>query len=310
MRRYAPRAVLAAAILSIALGAGTGSAIDAGRAWRDLERIVGFGPRPSGSRALERTRAYISQELKKVGITARSQSFRAETALGPVRMTNVIAEIPGRRPEIILIGGHYDTKHVPTFRFVGANDGGSSAAVLLELARALVGAEREYTVWIVFFDGEEERSPDSNRGALHGSRYLVEGLSKRGEIKRVRAAVVLDMVGDRDLDIRQDAGSARWLNAILWNTARRLGYQRHFLDEAVMIEDDHIPFLRAGIPSALLIDYNYGPGDGKSGFWHTAEDTLDKLTPRSLQVVGDVVLKALPDIEASLRLLERAGDPR
>lgn len=304
-----PWALLVLAVVSVVCEAEAGSPFDAGRAWRDLERIVGFGPRPSGSAALERTRGYVVEELKKVGIPTRRQSFVTRTALGLVRMTNVVAEIPGRRSEVVVIGGHYDTKYFPGFRFVGANDGGSSTAVLLELARSVAGSLREYTVWIVFFDGEEERSPDSNRGALHGSRHLVRELLKNGDLRRVRATIVIDMIGDRDLDIRRDAGSARWLNDILWNTAGRLGYQQHFLEEQTLIEDDHVPFLQAGVPAALLIDYTYGRGDGGGGFWHTAKDTLDKLSPRSLQVVGEVLRNALPAIEAALTP-DRHSSPR
>lgn len=300
---------LAAALLLLAAGARAAPSFDGARAWRDLERIVGFGPRPSGSAALERTRRYLGEELRKVGLGVRRQSFVADTPLGPVAMTNVIVEIPGRRPDVILLGGHYDTKHYPRVRFVGANDGGSSTALLLELARSLAGSRPEHTVWIVFFDGEEERSPESNRGALHGSRHMVRELARTGHLDRLRAVVVVDMIGDRDLDIRRDANSAPWLNAVLWSTARRLGYQRHFLDEAVAIEDDHIPFLRAGIPAALLIDYTYGSADGGPGFWHTPEDTLDKLSSRSLQIVGDVLRAALDEIEAALETLEKKGRP-
>src|SRR2546425_1325984 len=292
---------LVAVVLALAGGTDAASSIDAGRTWRDLERIVGLGPRPSGSAALDRTREYIVGELRKVGVRARTQSFVAPTALGPVRMANLIAEIPGRRAEVILFGGHYDTKYYPNLRFVGANDGGSSTALLLELARSLAGAGREYTVWIAFFDGEEDRDPLFNRAGLHGSRHLVEELARTGELGRVRAAVVLDMIGDRDLDIRRDAGSASWLNELLWNTARRLGYGRHFLDETVAIEDDQVPLLQAGIAATLLIDYTYGRTADGRGFWHTPEDTLDKLSSRSLQIVGDVLLGALPEIEAALR---------
>lgn len=295
------RGALAAVVLGLALGTAAASAIDAGRAWRDLERIVGFGPRPSGSAALERTREYIVGELRKVGVRTRTQSFIAPTALGSVRMVNLIAEIPGRRADVILVGGHYDTKYYPDRRFVGANDGGSSAALLLELARGLAGGVREHTVWIAFFDGEEDRDPQFNRAGLHGSRHMVVELTRTGQLARVRAAVVLDMIGDRDLDIRRDAGSAPWLNDILWTTAHRLGHGRHFLDETVAIEDDHVPFRRAGVAAALLIDYTYGRTADGRGFWHTPDDTLDKLSPRSLQVVGDVLLGAWPEIEAALR---------
>jgi glutaminyl-peptide cyclotransferase len=288
------------ALATTAAGERAPAAFDAGQAWRDLERIVGFGPRPSGSQALERTREYIVSELGKAGVRSWTQSFVAATALGPVSMTNLVAEIPGLRPDIVLFGGHYDTKYYPKIRFVGANDGGSSTALLLELARRLAAGPREYTVWLAFFDGEEERDPESNRGALHGSRHLVETLARNGQLRRLRAAVVVDMIGDRDLDIRRDSGSAGWLNEVIWTTASRLGHGRHFLEETVLIEDDHVPFLQAGVPAALLIDYNYGRTPDGRGFWHTPEDTLDKLSPQSLRVVGDVLLNALPEIEAAL----------
>lgn len=288
------------ALAGVAAAERVPAAFDAAQAWRDLERIVGFGPRPSGSPALERTREYLASELGKTGVRTWTQGFVAATVLGPVSMTNLVAEIPGLRTDIVLFGGHYDTKYYPRLRFVGANDGGSSTAVLLELARRLAAGPREYTVWVVFFDGEEERDPESNRGALHGSRHFVETLVRNGQLGRLRAAVVVDMIGDRELDIRRDSGSAGWLNEILWATAGRLGQRRHFLEETVLIEDDHVPFREAGVPAALLIDYNYGRTPDGRGFWHTPQDTLDKLSPRSLGVVGDVLLNALPEIEAAL----------
>jgi len=289
-----------AALVLTGAAAAQRPAFDSARAWRDLEHIVGLGPRSSGSPALERSREYLASELRKAGVRSWTQAFVAPTALGPVNMTNLIAEIPGLRNDVVLFGGHYDTKLYPKFRFVGANDGGSSTALLLELARSLASGPREYTVWVAFFDGEEERDPESNRGALHGSRHFVQALARDGQLARLRAAVVADMIGDRDLDIRREAGSAGWLNEILWSTAGRLGHGRHFLEEAVMIEDDHVPFREAGVPAALLIDYNYGrKPDGRS-FWHTSEDTIDKLSARSLGVVGDVLVNALPAIEVSL----------
>jgi glutaminyl-peptide cyclotransferase len=296
---------LASIVVTVLVLAGAAAAqrpatFDAARAWRDLEHIVGLGPRPSGSPALERTREYLISELRKVGVRAWPQPFVAATALGPVNMTNVVAEIPGLRTDVVLFGGHYDTKFYPRFRFVGANDGGSSTALLLELARRLAAGPRQYTVWVVFFDGEEERDPESNRGALHGSRHFVEALARSGQLGRLRAVVVVDMIGDRELDIRKDSGSAGWLNDILWTTATRHGHGPHFLEETVSIEDDHVPFRAAGVPAALLIDYTYGRTPDGRGFWHTPQDTIDKLSPRSLGVVGDVLVNALPEIEAAL----------
>jgi len=297
----ARRRLLAALLLAALLWAppaavpagGPPPRFDTGRAWRDLERIVGFGPRPAGSPALERTRAYLLEELRRAGVAAHRQAFTARTEAGPVAMVNIVAELPGRRPETIVIGGHYDTKPFRAFRFVGANDGGSSAALLLELARTLARRPRVATVWIVFFDGEEGGERESGTVPLHGSRHFVEALGRQRQLGWVRAAIVADMIGDRDLGIRREGGSTPWLTEALWRAAARLGHRRHFLDEVMHVVDDHVPFLEAGIPAALVIDFDYPP-------WHTAADTLDQVSARSLGVVGEVLLGALPEIEAAL----------
>jgi Zn-dependent M28 family amino/carboxypeptidase len=285
--------VLVAALLLPRPGAAE-PAFEGRAAFAHVERLVGFGPRPSGSQALARARQYIVSELKRAGARIREQPFTAQTPDGPIRMVNVIAELPGRRPEAILVGGHYDTKFFPNFTFVGANDGGSSSGLLLELARSLARRPREFTYWIVFFDGEESRREWSATDGIYGSRHLAESLRRDGLAGQLRAAVVVDMVGDRRLNIRREATSTPWLTDLLWGSARRLGYRAHFLEETLAVEDDHAPFLREGIPSALLIDFDYEP------YWHTPEDTLDKLSRRSLQVVGDVLLDALPALETLL----------
>jgi Zn-dependent M28 family amino/carboxypeptidase len=290
---------LVAVIALAATAAAGGPRFDADRAWRDLARIVGFGPRPSGTPALERTREYITTELRRAGAAVRRQDFTAPERGGPIAMANVIAELPGRRPDVIVFGGHYDTKLFP-FTFVGANDGGSSTAVLLELGRALAAAPREYTVWIVFFDGEEAREPDAPTVPLWGSRHFVAELRRTGRLPWLKAVIVVDMIGDRDLGIRREGTSTPWLTEIVWATAARLGYRRHFQDRSLEVVDDHVPFLEAGVPTTHLIDFDYPP-------WHTAGDTLDKVSRRSLGVVGDVLLGALPDVE---RALARSGGGR
>lgn len=290
--------VLAVAALLLPRPGVAGPAFDGQAAFAHVERLVGFGPRPAGSEALASARRYIVKELKKAGARVREQPFTAQTPDGPIRMVNVIAELPGGRPEAILVGGHYDTKFFPNFRFVGANDGGSSSGLLLELARSLARRPREFTYWIVFFDGEEARRDWSATDGIYGSRHLAGSLQREGRAAQLKAVVVVDMIGDRRLNIRREAASTPWLTDLLWGSATRLGHQAHFLNETLTVEDDHTPFLRAGIPSALLIDFDYEP------YWHTPEDTLDKLSPRSLQVVGDVLLDALPALET---LLLRGG---
>jgi len=275
---------------------------DSARAWRDLEAQIAIGPRQAGSAALQKTREYILAELKKAGVEAKTQIFIARTPLGEVSMANVIGTIPGRRPERIAIASHFDTKPTPftspsgasVTRFVGASDGASSTAALLELARALKTRQNEFTIELLFFDGEEAFVEWSHDDSTYGSRYYVDAARKAGTLKTLRALVLLDMIGDKNLLIRRDSTSTPWLVDIVWAAAARLGHRGVFSNELTAVEDDHLPFLTAGIPAVDIIDLDYPA-------WHTAEDTIDKVSARSLQIVGDVVLAALPDIETRLR---------
>lgn len=274
-------------------------AFDAARAWTHLTAQVAFGPRPAGSAALEQTRRYILDRLAAAGIPARRQSFVATTPIGAIPMANIIATIPGRRAERIAFGSHFDTKLARDFRFVGANDGASSTAALLELGRALTGRQHEFTIELLFFDGEEAidwewRGTDNT----YGSRHYVQAAQQDGSLAALRALVLLDMIGDRDLRIRRDANSTPWLVDLVWSAAARLGHRGTFVDALTVIEDDHIPFLRAGVPAVDIIDLDYPA-------WHTPQDDLDRVSPRSLQIVGDVVLAALPEIERHLATATR-----
>jgi glutaminyl-peptide cyclotransferase len=274
------------------------SKFDSSRAWEHLRRQVAIGPRPAGSAALAECRRYIIAELKAAGIEAREQAFDAQTPLGRVGMVNVIATIPGARRDRIVLASHYDTKLFKQFRFVGASDGASSTAALLELGRTLQGRKNEFTIELLFLDGEEAvlewREPDHT----YGSRYYVEAAKKAGTLAGIKALILLDMIGDRNLTVRRDTNSTPWLNDIVWASAARLGHRTAFLNDVTTVEDDHVPFLRAGVPSVDIIDLDYAP-------WHTAQDDLDHVSARSLQVVGDVVLDALPEIEKRLATTTR-----
>jgi Zn-dependent M28 family amino/carboxypeptidase len=285
--------LLALAVAALACGAAADARrpFDGAAAVRHVERLVAIGPRPAGSAEGARARAYIEAELRAAGVEARVMAFEAATPHGRLPMANVIGVLPGKRPDVILIGGHYDTKWFPDFRFVGANDGGSSTALLLQLARDLARTPREFTYWIAFFDGEEARLSWTERDSLYGSRHLAAELARTARLPR--AMIVVDMIGDRDLAIKKEALSTPWLTELVWATARRLGHGRHFLPDVMPVEDDHAPFLRAGVPAALLIDFDYPP-------WHTAHDTLDKVSARSLAVVGEVVRETLPAVEEAL----------
>ena len=265
---------------------------DSSRAWEHLRQLVAIGPRPSGSAAIEQTRKYIREQLAGVGLTVVEQPWEEQTPIDKVKMVNLSVTIPGARRDRIVIAGHYDTKLYRQFRFVGASDGGSSAAFLLELARVLKGRRNAVTVELLFLDGEEARLPDwSGTDNTYGSRHYVELARRDGTIATLRAMLFVDMIGDRDLAIRRDTNSTPWLTNILWETARRQELDDYFIADSTRIEDDHLPFLASGVPSADIIDLDYEA-------WHTAKDTLDACSARSLQVVGDVVLGALPQIEA------------
>jgi len=263
---------------------------DSARAMTLVREQVAFGPRPAGSAANARTRAHIIATLRQSGYSPSEQSFEAQTPVGRVRMTNVVATLPGQRSERFLLASHFDTKPVQEFRFVGANDGGSSTGALLELARVLKARPPlPLTTEFVFFDGEEAWGEWVAPNHTYGSRHYVAAARQAGTLETIRGLVLLDMIGDRSLNVRRDTNSARWMTDMVWSTARRLGHAAHFLDEPFPVEDDHMPFVEAGVPSLDIIDLDYPA-------WHTAADTLDQVSPRSLQIVGDVVLAALPDL--------------
>ena len=267
---------------------------DSGRAYEDLRRQVGFGPRPSGSAALAQTRQYILAQLKTAGVATREDAWDAQTPIGPIRMVNLIATIPGRRTDRIALATHYDTKLFRDFRFVGASDGASSTAGVLELARVLQGRQNDYTIELLFFDGEEAVVDwYRNNDNTYGSRRYVQTAQKAGTLAGLKALVLLDMIGDRNLNIMRDSNSTRWLTDILWASAAKLGYRANFLPQESTIEDDHVNFVKAGVPSVDIIDLDYPA-------WHTVQDDLDHVSARSLQIVGDVVLDALPQIEKGL----------
>lgn len=288
--------LLLAALVSVAacLSAQAPSPFDSTRAYTHVRDQVALGPRPAGSPANIKTREYLIRTLAQAGYQAVEQPFDASTPVGRVKMANLIATLPGDRPERIVIASHFDTKPIDEFRFVGANDGGSSTGVLLELARVLKSRPRPpFTIEFLFFDGEEAWGEWRDPNHTYGSRHYVTAAPSAGTLASLKALILLDMIGDRGLNLRRDTNSTPWLTDIVWAAAKRLGHGAHFLDEPFPVEDDHIPFLKAGVPSVDLIDLDYAD-------WHQAGDTLDKVSARSLQVVGDVVLAALPEIEARL----------
>ncbi len=279
-------------------GQAAAPVFDSGRAWEHLRQVVALGPRPAGSPALEQTRKYITAQLASAGVAVTEQAWDAQTPRGTARMVNLIATIPGARADRIVLSGHYDTKQFREFRFVGANDGGSSTAFLLEMARVLKARRNPLTIELLFLDGEEAFCRDWDEcgrpGApdnTYGSRYYVADGKRRGTLAGIKANILVDMVADRDLRLKRELNSTPWLTDLIWAAAKRRKLDSYFVAEAAAIEDDHLPFIQAGVPSVDIIDLEYGP-------WHTAGDTLDAVSARSLQAVGDTLLDALPQIEA------------
>ena len=281
------------------------SDFSAARAFEHMKVMCELGPRPSGSAAIGKAQDYIQKELKSYGLKVVEDPFIAKTPRGTVPMKNIIAELPGEKPEMVLITGHYDTKRQAGF--IGANDGASSAAAVLETARVLAKTRPEYTLWFVFFDGEEAVVEWEGTDNTYGSRRLVSEMQSDGSLSRVRAMILYDMIGDKDLDLKRDAESSAWLVDSIWNTARRIGSAKFFLANETAVEDDHVPFRNEGISAVDLIDFNYGPNHE---YWHSSQDTLDKVSGESVKIVGDVVLSSLPEIFKQLNSPRPNHQPR
>lgn len=286
------------------------SDFDGGRAFEQVRKQVEFGPRPAGSAALEKTRGYIIDQLRSSGLKVTTDEFRPATPIGVRKMVNVTAELAGESNDVIIISSHYDTKLFKQFKFVGANDGASSTGALMEIARVMAGKQKpRFTYWFVFFDGEEAfclawddchnpnpADPDKPLADnTYGSRRYVAQLIERNELKRIRAMILLDLVGYKDLRLGRDDISTTWLIDTIWQTAKQLGYGAQFVNAPEGVgDDDHGPFLRAGVDAIDIIQLSTYP------YWHKKEDTLDKISARSLKIVGDAVLASLPKIEERL----------
>ena len=264
---------------------------DGKRAYALVAKQVAFGPRPSGTPALVRLQDFLESELKSYGCTVETDSFTADTPIGKLPMKNILVKIPGEKPGTILFGTHYDT--LLKQDFVGADDGGSSTALMLELARLLCPQRGRYAVWIAFFDGEEAMRQWSDTDSRYGSREMAAKLAMSGDIKKIRAFLLADIVGGGTARFPRESSSTPALVNLFWNTAHRLGYSSLFPDETFSAEDDHDSFLKRGVPAVDVI------GDfTKNGYWHTAQDDLGKISPRTLAIVGHVFLESLKRLQS------------
>ncbi len=265
-------------------------------AFADTRKAVSFGERPAGSEAIQHLRDWIASELKPLGGELSLDSFTGQTPSGPISMANIILKFPGTSGKALVITGHYDTKRIPMVRFVGANDAGSSTGFLIEFARVVSSMKHPDDIYIVFFDGEEAvRAEWSDADSRYGSRHLVTKWSADGTLSRIKALINIDMIGDKALDISDDSISSESLRNSVWQIADKLHDAKYFRHDAGAIDDDHKPFVDAGVNAIDIIDLDYGPN---GAYWHTAQDTMDKLSVNSFQVVGDVVLELVKQLES------------
>jgi hypothetical protein len=279
-------------VSEVSVPAETGAlpSINANRAFQFTKEVTGFGPRPIGSANHKKLEDYIHAHLK--GIDVQDDAFTADTPEGKLPVRNIVAKFPGTKDGIVVIAGHYDTPYyLRNTGFVGANDGGASTGLLLELANQFRGKKRDgYSVWLLFTDGEEAVKEWTDTDSVYGTRHISELWQKDGTLSKVKAFLLADMIGDADLNIERDQNSTPWLLDIVYQAATRYGYQSHFFTRTNMDLDDHIPFVRKGVAVADLIDLDYGYNNS---FWHHPEDTIDKISPRSLQIAGDVILETV-----------------
>jgi glutaminyl-peptide cyclotransferase len=286
-------AVLALVVSQIAANPAWGAdpkSFSGASAFAFTKEAVALGPRPDGSPAIAKLRSTIKQQLGLRGCEVISDRFTAQTPDGPVPMENIIAKFPGKSGRGIAVSGHYDTKKMANF--MGANDGGSSTGVLLELAAALQGRLRTDDVYLVFFDGEEAFHEWTDTDSLYGSRHLAEKWTADGTNRRLKALLNVDMIGDKNLRLVWDTNSVASIRKLVWDVADSLGYSAAFPRQGSAITDDHMPFINAGVRALDLIDF-----DSQNSFWHTPQDTLDKLDPHSLEVIGTVVMKSIEELE-------------
>ena len=267
---------------------------DGARAYKHVEQLVAIGPHPAGSDGIHRAQAYIIERLKSFGCPVEEQDFHASTPIGDVAMKNILVKIPSANTNIILYASHYDTKRIDNF--VGADDGGSSTGVLLELGQLLCTRKNTQTIWLAFLDGEEAfnftwADPDHT----YGSRELAASLALAGTLRRVKAMILVDMVGPANPVFKRESNSTPWLTEIIWSTAARLGYGKVFVNEETGgISDDHNSFLDRNVPAVDIIDLEVP-------YWHTTSDTLDKIDPRTLAITGHALIASLPELEKKIR---------
>jgi Zn-dependent M28 family amino/carboxypeptidase len=241
--------------------------------------------------------AFLRSHFQRAHDQLEEDTFTADTPIGPVPMRNFIVRFPGKKNGVIVLGSHYETNYpLRNIPFVGANDGAATTGLLMAIGDRLhadtAGGKKldGYSVWLVFFDGEEAINRWSRSDSTYGSRHLAAKWGRDGTLGQIKAFMLADMIGDKDLDIQRESNSTGWLVLLVGQAARKFGDDRYFFHQEMAVEDDHLPFVERGVPSIDVIDLDYGPGNS---YHHTAQDTLDKISAKSLTIDGDVFLETI-----------------
>ena len=284
-----------ALILLAPLSAPAQPHFNGAKALEYARQFVAIGPRwptgPGHAKAEEFLRSQFKHDQLEEDV------FTANTPIGPVAMRNFIVRFPGKKPGAIVLATHYETNYpLKNINFVGANDGGSTTGLLLAIADRLRpqtanGKKLDgYSVWLLFDDGEEAFNVWSSSDSTYGTRHLAAKWGRDGTLGQIKAFIVADMIGDKNLDILRDTNSTDWLVILVRQAAKKFGYERYFFQTENAIQDDHLPFVERGVPSIDVIDLDYGPNNS---YHHTAQDTMDKIGAHSLTIDGDVFLETI-----------------
>jgi len=298
-------AVIAIALTLLASRpASAQSHFDGARAYDYARQFAAIGPRwPTGPGHVK-AEEFLRAQFQRSHDQFEEDAFTADTPIGPVPLRNFIVRFPGRKPGVIVLGTHYETNYpLRNINFVGANDGAATTGLLLAIGDRLRAASSQagdkkldgYSVWLVFFDGEEAFQSWSRSDSTFGSRHLAARWGHDGTLNQIKAFLLADMIGDKDLDIQRETNSTAWLVSLVAQAAKTFGYQRYFFQTDMAVEDDHLPFVERGVPSIDIIDLDYGPNNS---YHHTAQDTMDKISAHSLTIDGDVFMQ-------SIRLLDQ-----
>lgn len=277
-------------LLLASLAASAQQHFNGAKALDYARQFVAIGPRwPTGPGHLQ-AEAFLRSQFKHDQL--EEDSFTANTPIGPVGLRNFIVRFPGKKNGAIVLATHYETNYpLRNIGFVGANDGAATTGLLLAIADQLRGKTLDgYSIWLVFFDGEEAFQTWSESDSTYGSRHLAAKWGRDGTLPKIKAFMLADMIGDKDLDIQRESRSTDWLVGLVRQAAHKYGYERYFFQTEEPVDDDHLPFVQRGVPSIDVIDLDYGPNNS---YHHTAQDTLDKISARSLTIDGDVFMETI-----------------